>query len=246
VIWEAQFGDFNNGAQIIIDQFIAAAESKWQRYSGLVMLLPHGYEGQGPEHSSARLERFLQMCAELNMVVVNITSPANFFHAMRRQLAWEFRKPLVVMSPKSLLRHSACVSDLAEITEGSFKELIVDEPQSKKIRKVVFCSGKIYYDLKERQEKEDKKDVLIARVEQLYPIPLKQMQAVIDKYPDAEIVWLQEEPKNMGAWQFLVGRLFGVLPKVKGIYRKNSASPATGFKKNHLKEQDYLLTEALK
>jgi len=144
------------------------------------------------------------------------------------------------------LRHPACVSDLAEITEGSFKELIVDEPQSKKIRKVVFCSGKIYYDLKERQEKEEKKDVLIARVEQLYPIPLKQMQAVIDKYPDSEIVWLQEEPKNMGAWQFLVGRLFGVLPKVKGIYRKNSASPATGFKKNHLKEQDYLLTEALK
>ncbi len=245
VIWEAQFGDFNNGAQIIIDQFIAAAESKWQRYSGLVMLLPHGYEGQGPEHSSARLERFLQMCAELNMVVVNITSPANFFHAMRRQLAWEFRKPLVVMSPKSLLRHAACVSDLAEITQGTFREVIVDEPQNKKIRKVVFCSGKIYYDLKERQLKEDKTDVLIARVEQLYPIPLKQMQAVIDKYPDAEIAWLQEEPKNMGAWQFLVGRLFGVLPKVKGIYRKNSASPATGFKKQHLKEQDYLLTEAL-
>ncbi len=246
VIWEAQFGDFDNGAQIIIDQFISAAESKWQRNSGLVMLLPHGYEGQGPEHSSARLERFLQMCAELNMVVVNITSPANFFHAMRRQLAWEFRKPLVVMSPKSLLRHPACVSDLKEITEGHFREVIVDEPQSKKIRKVIFCSGKIYYDLKERQLKEDKKDVLIARVEQLYPIPLKQMQAVIEKYPDAEILWVQEEPKNMGAWHFLVGRLFGVLPKVRGIYRKNSASPATGFKKQHLKEQDYILTEALK
>ncbi len=247
VIWEAQFGDFNNGAQIIIDQFIAAAESKWQKNSGLVMLLPHGYEGQGPEHSSARLERFLQMCAELNMVVVNITTPANFFHAMRRQLAWEFRKPLVVMSPKSLLRHPQCVSELKELTKGSFKEVIVDEPESKKIRKVVFCSGKVYYDLKERKDKEGKKDVLIARVEQLYPIPLKQMQAVIDQHPDAEVVWLQEEPKNMGAWQFLIGRLFGVLPKkVSRISRKNSASPATGYKKQHLKELEYLMTEALK
>lgn len=243
VIWEAQFGDFNNGAQIIIDQFIAAAESKWQRSSGLVMLLPHGYEGQGPEHSSARLERFLQLCAELNMVVVNITTPANFFHAMRRQLAWEFRKPLIVMSPKSLLRHPQCVSNVSELTQGGFKEIIADEPQSKKIRKIVFCSGKIYYDLKERQAKKEANDVLLVRLEQIYPIPEKQMQEIVKSYPKAEICWVQEEPLNMGAWSFLIGRLYDVLP-MKIIARKNSASPATGYKKQHVKEQDAILEAA--
>lgn len=243
VIWEAQFGDFNNGAQIIIDQFIAAAESKWQRSSGLVMLLPHGYEGQGPEHSSARLERFLQLCAELNMVVTNITTPANFFHAMRRQLAWEFRKPLVVMSPKSLLRHPQCISELSEITKGGFKEVIADEPKSKNIRKIVFCTGKIYYELKERQEQKNATDVLIVRLEQLYPVPEKQMQEIVKKYPKAEVVWVQEEPKNMGAWSFLIGRLYDVLP-MKVVARKNSASPATGYKKQHVKEQEAILEAA--
>jgi 2-oxoglutarate dehydrogenase E1 component len=243
VIWEAQFGDFNNGAQIIIDQFIAAAESKWQRSSGLVMLLPHGYEGQGPEHSSARLERFLQLCAELNMVVTNITTPANFFHAMRRQLAWEFRKPLVVMSPKSLLRHPQCISQLSEITSGGFKEVIADEPKSKNIRKIVFCTGKIYYELKERQEQKNATDVLIVRLEQLYPVPEKQMQEIVKKYPKAEVVWVQEEPKNMGAWSFLIGRLYDVLP-MKVVARKNSASPATGYKKQHVKEQEAILEAA--
>lgn len=243
VIWEAQFGDFNNGAQIMIDQFIAAAESKWQRCSGLVMLLPHGYEGQGPEHSSARLERFLQLCAELNMVVVNITTPANYFHAMRRQLAWEFRKPLIVMSPKSLLRHPQCISSLNELTSGAFCELIADEPQSKNIRKILFCSGKIYYDLKNKQTEKGSKDILIVRLEQLYPIPEKQMQEIVARYPKAEVVWVQEEPLNMGAWSFLIGRLYNVLP-MKVIARKNSASPATGYKKQHIKEQEAVLEAA--
>jgi 2-oxoglutarate dehydrogenase E1 component len=243
VIWEGQFGDFSNGAQIIIDQFIASAESKWQRNSGLTLLLPHGYEGQGPEHSSARLERFLQLCAELNMVVVNITDPANYFHALRRQMKWEFRKPLIVMSPKSLLRHPRCQSSADNITKGGFREVIVDEIEGKKARKVLFCSGKIYYDLLEKKEKEGIKDVVIARVEQLYPIPEKQMQDVVSKYKGAEVVWVQEEPQNMGAWNFLLSRLYEVLP-LKVISRKNSASPATGFKKQHVKEQEAILTEA--
>lgn len=242
-LWEAQYGDFANGAQVIIDQFIASGESKWQRGSGLVLLLPHGYEGQGPEHSSARLERFLQLCAEMNMIVVNISDPANFFHAVRRQLAWPFRKPLVVMSPKSLLRHPRCISPIENITTGGFKELIVDEAQSKKVRKILFCSGKIYYDLLERKERDKVTDVVIARVEQLYPVPQDQMIALTKKYPDAEVWWVQEESENMGAWHFLLARLHEKLP-MKGIARKNSASPASGFKKVHLQEQETILKRA--
>ncbi|MFN8276103.1 MAG: 2-oxoglutarate dehydrogenase E1 component [Chitinophagales bacterium] len=247
VLWEAQFGDFSNGAQIIIDQFIAAGESKWQRKCGLVMLLPHGYEGQGPEHSSARLERFLQLCSELNMVVVNITDPANYFHALRRQLAWEFRKPLVVMSPKSLLRLPACQSPLAAVMEGGFKELIDDAAISKtgaaKVRRVLLCSGKIYFDLLDRKNKDQVTDIAIVRLEQLYPIPEKGLMALKEKYSKAEFVWVQEEPQNMGAWNFLLGRLYEKL-SMKVIARKNSASPATGFKKQHVKEQAELLDKA--
>lgn len=243
VIWEAQFGDFVNGAQIIIDQFIAAAESKWQRSSGLVLLLPHGYEGQGPEHSSARLERFLQMCAEMNMVVANITDPANFFHAMRRQLAWPFRKPLVIMSPKSLLRHPKCVSPIGNINSGKFEELIVDEAKAKKVRKILFCSGKIYYDLLERKERDKIEDVVIARVEQLYPTPQDKMIELVNKHPKAEVLWVQEEPENMGAWYFMHARLHDKLG-LKGIARKNSSSTATGYKKVHLQEQEVILTRA--
>lgn len=253
VIWEAQFGDFTNGAQIIIDQFIAAAETKWQRQSGLVLLLPHGYEGQGPEHSSARLERFLQQCAEMNMVVANITDPANFFHAIRRQLAWPFRKPLVVMSPKSLLRHPRCVSPIQNISKGKFEELLVDDAETKTVRKIIFCSGKIYYDLLERKEKILQSanqaervaatGVVIARLEQLYPLPKDKMQALIKKHPKAEVCWVQEEPQNMGAWNFIQSRFYDT-QKLKVISRKNSASPATGFKKTHLKEQDIILTKA--
>ncbi len=243
VLWEAQFGDFSNGAQITIDQFIASGESKWQKSSGLVLLLPHGYEGQGPEHSSARLERFLQQCAEMNMVVVNISDPANFFHALRRQMYWPFRKPLVVMTPKSLLRHPRCISPLDNILKGGFKELIVDEAASKKVRKILFCSGKIYYDLLERKERDKHDDIVIARVEQLYPLPQDKMIAVTQKYPTAEVCWVQEESENMGAWHFMLARLHDKLP-MKGIARKNSASPSTGFKKVHLDEQEAILKRA--
>lgn len=250
VIWEAQYGDFSNGAQIITDQFVASGETKWQRKSGLVMLLPHGYEGEGPEHSSARLERYLQLCAELNMVVVNITDPANYFHALRRQLAWEFRKPLVVMSPKSLLRHPRAISPLENVTKGGFQE-VLDDPQfkdGKKVRRVVLCTGKIYYELLEKQEKDGVKDVAVVRMEQLYPLPYTQLEALTAKYPKAEFVWVQEEPKNNGAWTFLLSRLYenGLYDKMKlrVIARKNSASPATGFKKQHVKEQDEILSKA--
>jgi 2-oxoglutarate dehydrogenase E1 component len=230
VIWEAQFGDFTNGAQIIIDQFISSGETKWQRSSGLVMLLPHGYEGQGPEHSSARLERFLQQCAEMNMVVVNISDPANFFHAMRRQMHWNFRKPLIVMSPKSLLRHPKCVSPIENVLKGGFEELLVDEIDGK-ARKILFCSGKIYYDLLERKERDNVKDVVIARVEQLYPVPQDKMVELTKKHPKAQVCWVQEESENMGAWTFIQSRLFDKFP-IKGIARKNSASPATRNQSN--------------
>ena len=243
VIWEAQFGDFANGAQIIIDQFIAAGESKWQRNTGLVMLLPHGYEGQGPEHSSARLERFLQMSAENNMVVANISDPANFFHALRRQMEWPFRKPLIIMSPKSLLRHPRCLSPIENLTKGGFQELIVDEAADKKVRKIVFCSGKFYYDLLEKKEKENITDVVIARLEQIYPLPEAKIQELVAKYPKAELVWAQEEPENMGAWNFLLGRLYGKV-NLKVVARKCSASTATGYKKVHGKEQEELLKKA--
>lgn len=242
VLWEAQFGDFANGAQIVIDQFISSGESKWQRNTGMVLLLPHGYEGQGPEHSSARLERFLQQCAEMNMVVVNIADPANFFHALRRQLTWPFRKPLIVMSPKSLLRHPRCVSPIDRILKGGFEELLVDDIQGK-ARKVIFCSGKIYYDLLERKERDKITDVVIARVEQLYPLPQDKMIAVVHRYPGAEVWWVQEEPENMGAWYFMHARLNEKL-HVRGIARKNSASPSTGFKKVHLQEQETILQRA--
>lgn len=248
VIWEGQYGDFSNGAQIIIDQFIASGETKWQRRNGLVMLLPHGYEGEGPEHSSARLERCLQLCAELNMVVVNITDPANYFHALRRQLAWEFRKPLVVMSPKSLLRLPKAISPLENLNKGGFQELIddslfADAKSAKNVRRVLLCSGKLYYELLDKQEKDGVKDIAIVRLEQLYPIPETALLALTTKYPKAEFVWVQEEPKNNGAWTFLLSRLYEKLP-MKVIARKNSASPASGFKKQHNKEQDEILTKA--
>lgn len=242
VIWEAQFGDFANGAQIIIDQFISSGESKWQRSTGLVMLLPHGYEGQGPEHSSARLERFLQQCAELNMVVANISDPANFFHAIRRQMHWEFRKPLIIMSPKSLLRHPRCVSPIENVTKGGFQELIVDDVKGK-ARKVLFCSGKIYYDLLEYKEQNNVTDVVIARVEQLYPIPQDKMLELTAKHNKATVCWVQEEPQNMGAWSFILNRMYDKLP-MQVIARKNSASPATGFKKVHSQEQKAIITKA--
>jgi 2-oxoglutarate dehydrogenase E1 component len=247
VIWEAQFGDFCNGAQTMIDQFISAGESKWQRMSGLVMLLPHGYEGQGPEHSSARFERFLQMCAEFNMTVANASTPANFFHLIRRQLKRPFRKPLIVMSPKSLFGESLCVSPLTEFSQGGFKETIddaqFDTPEKiAKVKKVVCCTGKIYYDLYKKQQAEGRDDVALIRIEQLYPFPRKQVNALIRKYQHARFCWVQEEPSNMGAWQYILA--FYRKYDLELISRKSSASPATGYKKVHDQEQASILERA--
>ena len=245
-VWEAQFGDFANGAQAMIDQFVSSAESKWQRMNGLVMLLPHGYEGQGPEHSNARPERFLQLSAEYNMVVANITEPSNFFHLLRRQLTWEFRKPCVVMSPKSLLRHPKVVSPIEEFTTGRFRELILDsEADPKKVTRVLLCSGKIYYDLADAREKEKIEDVAIFRVEQLHPLPKNKIIESLKAFKDAEIIWVQEEPENMGYWTYIVRMLYKYL-KMDVIARKHSASPATGYMKVHLEEQKAIVAKALR
>ncbi len=243
VLWEAQFGDFGNGAQIMIDQFIAAGEQKWNRMNGVTLLLPHGYEGQGPEHSSARLERFLQLCAEWNMVVTNITTAANFFHALRRQVAWPFRKPLINFAPKANLRHPGSYSDMNEFLGGGFKEVIDDATAvPEKIKKVIFCSGKIYFDMAERQQKENRSDVALVRLEQLYPLPYKQIEALQKKYGKATWFWVQEEPLNMGAASFLRMNLgsinFGI------ISRQASASTATGYNKVHQQEQAEIIETA--
>ena len=244
VIWEAQFGDFANGAQTMIDQFVSSHESKWGTQNGLVMLLPHGYEGQGPEHSNARPERFLQLAAENNMVIANLTTPANIFHALRRQLTWEFRKPLVVMSPKSIFRHPKVVSKLDAFTKGSFQEVIGDEYADKaKVKRVLLCSGKVYFDLLDRQEKDKRKDVAIIRLEQLHPFPTKQVEAELAKYKSAEIFYVQEEPENMGYWSYVI-REFGWSRFSKLVARKKSASPATGFLKVHGEEQAALINRA--
>ena len=246
-IWEAQFGDFFNGAQIVVDQYIASAETKWQRENGLVMLLPHGYEGQGPEHSSARIERFMELCADYNMQVTNCTTPANFFHAIRRQFGRDFRKPLVVFTPKSLLRHPACVSPLNEFTEGKFQEVIDDvNVKSDEVSRVLFCSGKIYYELLEKQQKDEITNVAIVRVEQLYPTPLDQMEAVYKGYQNAkEAIWVQEEPENMGAWPYLLRKTRKtVFSDIQVISRNESSSTATGFAKQHAAQQAAILAKA--
>ncbi|MGE3611379.1 MAG: 2-oxoglutarate dehydrogenase E1 component [Bacteriovoracaceae bacterium] len=242
-IWEAQFGDFANGAQTIIDQFISSGESKWQRQSGVVMLLPHGYEGQGPEHSNARPERFLQLAAEWNMVVANLTTPANIFHALRRQVKWDFRKPLIIFSPKSLLRHPECVSSIKDLTEGSFQEIIDDSSvNAKDVKRLIMCTGKVFYDLKAKQQKDKRKDVAIVRLEQLYPMPEEQSWKLMEKYKNAEKVWVQEEPKNMGAFTFL--RRYVQFDDFKLIARKSSASPATGYASVHAQEQAKIINGA--
>lgn len=244
-IWEAQFGDFFNGAQIIVDQFVTSAEYKWRRSNGLVMLLPHGYEGQGPEHSSGRIERFLEACANNNIQVAVCSTPANYFHLLRRQMVRPFRKPLVVFTPKSLLRHPACVSELSEFTNGNFQEVIDDASvKAKDVKRVLICSGKIYYELLERREKEGRtKDVAIVRLEQIYPLPYDQLEALKKKYSKAtEVFWVQEEPRNMGAWPYLVRKMRK--ENIEVISRKESASTATGFNKQHLSQQDYILYKA--
>jgi 2-oxoglutarate dehydrogenase E1 component len=253
VLWEAQFGDFANGAQVIIDQFICSGESKWLRMDGLVMLLPHGYEGQGPEHSSARLERYLQLSAEDNWQVVVPTTPANYFHALRRQVRRSFRKPLVVMTPKSLLRHKECVSTLADFGTGtSFKRILAEtDPLTDdiKVRRVILCSGKVYFDLVAERRKRKIDDIAILRIEQLYPFPFSRLGVRLSQYPNAEVVWCQEEPENMGAWYFVDRRIERALSglNARPIYigRPEAASPATGSARTHVKEQADLVDRAL-
>ncbi len=255
VLWEAQFGDFANGAQTMWDQFVSSSESKWRRMSGLIALLPHGYEGQGPEHSSARLERFLQLCAEYNMTVANISTPANLFHILRRQLARPFRKPLIIMSPKSLLRHPECVSAVADFSEGTRFQELIDDPKisargNKKVKRLLFCSGKIYYDLLAHRAEHPHDDVAVVRIEQLYPLPIDQINAILKRYSNAEtILWVQEEPGNMGAWQYVNSMLrdpeLNLNPEeMDFVGRKTSASPATGFKKVHDAEQQRIVQVA--
>ena len=254
VLWEAQFGDFANGAQVIIDQFLASGETKWLRMSGLVLLLPHGYEGQGPEHSSARLERYLQLCAERNMQVANLTTPANYFHSLRRQLKRNFRKPLVLMTPKSLLRHKLAVSPLADFSNGShFKTVIgeIDPIAAADVKRVVLCTGKVYYDLLAERRERAITDIAIVRVEQLYPFPVISLPKVLANYPDAEIVWCQEEPENMGAWCFVDRKIedvmtaMGTPKRPRFVGRIAAASPATGLAKVHAAEQAALVAQAL-
>ncbi|WP_367392388.1 2-oxoglutarate dehydrogenase E1 component [Lewinella sp. LCG006] len=255
VVWEAQFGDFANGAQTMYDQFISSSESKWQRMSGIVTLLPHGYEGQGPEHSSARLERFLQMCAEFNMTVANVTLPANFFHLLRRQMARPFRKPLIVMSPKSGLRHPQAVSGVEDFYEGTRFQETLDDPNittakaANKVKRLLLCSGKIYFDLSSHKEENQRDDVAVVRLEQLYPFPSEQLNKLFKKYSKAEhTLWVQEEPANMGAWQYVNSMRYNdgvALPdNLNFVARKTSASPATGFKKVHDQEQQSIVDRA--
>ena len=263
-LWEAQFGDFANGAQVIFDQFVSSGERKWLRMSGLVCLLPHGYEGQGPEHSSARLERFLQLCAEDNMQVANPTTPSNYFHILRRQLKRDFRKPLILMTPKSLLRHKRAVSTLAEMAgESSFHRLLWDDAEvikdgpiklqkDNKIRRVVMCTGKVYFDLLEEREKRGIDDVYLLRIEQLYPFPAKALINELSRFRNAEMVWCQEEPKNMGAWSFIDPYLEWVLAHIDAKYqrvrytgRPAAASPATGLMSKHLAQLAAFLEDAL-
>ncbi len=244
-LWEAQFGDFNNGAQIMIDQFICSAEQKWRLQNGLVMLLPHGYEGQGPEHSSARQERFLQLCAELNMIVTNVTTAANFFHMMRRQLAFPFRKPLVNFSPKANLRHVRAYSKMEDFLTGGFKE-VIDDPNvsdARKIKRVLLCTGKLYFDLSEKQMTEGRDDIAVVRLEQLYPLPTKQLMELYNgKYKGAQWIWVQEEPRNMGACGFLKMNLENM--NIGYLSREASASTATGYLKKHQEEQQSLINLA--
>lgn len=255
-MWEAQFGDFANGAQVIIDQFLASGETKWLRMSGLTLLLPHGYEGQGPEHSSARIERYLQLCAERNMQVCNLTTPANYFHALRRQMKRNFRKPLIVFTPKSLLRHKLAVSKLNEFTNGSTFRTVIPEIDAiappEQVRRVVICSGKVYYDLLTQRREQGITDVAIIRLEQFYPFPIRSLPAALASYKNADVVWCQEEPENMGGWNFVDRRIEAVLVALDGkakrpifVGREAAASPATGQARSHNEQQAALVKAAL-
>jgi 2-oxoglutarate dehydrogenase E1 component len=264
VLWEAQFGDFANGAQVVIDQFISSGEMKWLRMCGLTLLLPHGYEGQGPEHSSARLERYLQLCAQDNMQVANCTTPANYFHILRRQMHRPFRKPLILMTPKSLLRHKRCVSSLSDMGPGSsFHRIFRDQAEcvagatnvklvsDNRIKRVILCSGKVYFDLMEEREKRGENRIQMLRLEQLYPFPEKALARELARFPKAEIVWCQEEPKNQGAWTFVNPRIEQTIGQIGGtsrpryIGRPEYASTAAGLASQHVAELKGFLDEAL-
>jgi 2-oxoglutarate dehydrogenase E1 component len=239
-IWEAQFGDFSNGAQIMIDQFISCAEDKWKVQSGLVMLLPHGYEGQGAEHSSARLERYLQLCAQYNMQIVNCTTPANFFHVLRRQLKRSYRKPLIVMTPKSLLRHPKCISSLDEFSTGTFMDTIDDSNiNSNDVKRIVLCSGKIYYEIDQKRKELKNKNVAIIRVEQLFPLNTEFIDKLYKKYNKSEMYWVQEEPENMGAWSFILPKLRDY--NIQLISRDESAATASGSTKDSQQKQQVII-----
>jgi 2-oxoglutarate dehydrogenase E1 component len=254
VVWEAQFGDFANGAQIMIDQFIASAESKWNQPSGLVLLLPHGYEGQGPEHSSARMERFLQLCAENNMQVANATTPAQYFHLLRRQMNGGvdengMRKPLIVFTPKRMLRHPKAVSTFQELITGRFQELLWDTAglDADRVTRVAFCTGQIYYDLAAAREEHKAANVALLRLEQIYPFPAAEIEEALSAYPaDAEVVWVQEEPKNMGAWhsvqEWMDPLLSPTQRALRYVGRPESASPSAGSLKRHQQEQADLVS----
>jgi 2-oxoglutarate dehydrogenase E1 component len=249
ILWEAQYGDFVNAAQVIIDQFIASAEDKWRRLSGLVLLLPHGFEGSGPEHSSARLERFLALAAEHNIQVVYPTTAAQYFHVLRRQIVRNWRKPLVIMTPKSLLRDPRVASSLTEFAEGRFQRSIPDDMPAEKVHRILLCTGKVYYDLLKQREDQKRDDVAIIRLEQLYPLENELMQSALARYRTGiPVIWVQEEPENMGAWRYLRAKFGETLWKrfpFAGIYRPASASPATGSANAHKQEQKELLAEAL-
>lgn len=251
VVWEGQFGDFANGAQVVIDQFISSGEAKWGRLCALTLFLPHGYEGQGPEHSSARLERFLQLCAELNIQVCVPSTPAQFFHMIRRQMLRAYRKPLIVMTPKSLLRHKFSVSPLTDLSAGQFELIIpdVETLDAKEIRRIVFCSGKVYYDLAEARQVHNVTDTALVRIEQLYPFPVNEYAAVIESYQNAtDIIWCQEEPRNQGAWYQIRHRLQEPLGEDRQLYyagRSGAAAPASGVFKLHLQQQQALVEAAL-
>lgn len=244
-VWEAQFGDFANGAQVIIDQFITAGETKWNRASGLVMLLPHGYEGQGPEHSSARIERYLQQCGGENMIMAYPTTPAQMFHLLRRQLKQSFRKPLLIFTPKSLLRHPVCVSNLDDLSQGSFQETILDAPQPENVRRLLLCSGKIFYELLAEREKQEAGDTALLRIEQLYPLQDSLLKEMIGKFsPETELRWVQEEPANMGAWSYMQPKLALLGKTLKYIGRRADSSPATGSHHQHEEEQAEIVRQA--
>jgi len=252
VLWEAQFGDFANGAQVVIDQFISSGEQKWGRLCNLVMLLPHGYEGQGPEHSSARLERFLQLCAQHNIQVCVPSNAAQIFHLLRRQMIRNLRRPLVIMSPKSLLRLKAASNDISELTNGSFQVVIpeIEKLDAKAVTKVILCSGKVYYDILAKRQESKKNHIAIIRIEQLYPFPEPELKKVLEQYPNAkDVVWCQEEPENQGAWYSSQHHMRACLSnqqKLTYAGRAASASPAVGYHQAHVEQQEALVNDALK